>query len=111
MKEKWPEEGASVLFYCDERERFYGRFHVGMFSSFVYAPGEAPVPEFSMPGYGGITATHWMYLPPDPFGLKGTIQRYSIKKLRRERSTGLWMLVIGFMFGFLVGAYYAGIIG
>ena len=66
MKDRWPEEGARVLFYCDEREQFYGRFHVGRFSPFVYAPGEPPVPEFSMPAFGGITATHWMPLPEPP---------------------------------------------
>ena len=66
MSDKWPEDRQWVLIYCDPREHFAGRFHVCRFKPFIYAPGEKPVPEFSMPGFGGITATHWMPLPEPP---------------------------------------------
>lgn len=66
IKDKWPNEGERVLFYCDEREQFAGRFHVGKFTPFVYKDGESPFPEFSMPGFGGILPTHWMPLPEPP---------------------------------------------
>jgi len=34
-----------------------------------------------------------------------------MEQIKRDRATGLWMLLIGFMLGFLVGGFYIHVVG
>ena len=61
-QDTWPMDGEFVLIMCADGYRFAGTMHVCKFVPFVYRDGHA-VPEFSMPGHGGIIASHWMSLP------------------------------------------------
>jgi len=64
-QDTWPMDGEFVLIMCADGYRFAGTMHVCKFVPFVYRDGHA-VPEFSMPGHGGIIASHWMSLPTAP---------------------------------------------
>jgi len=64
-QDTWPMDGEFVLIMCADGYRFAGTMHVCKFVPFVYRDGHA-VPEFSMPGHGGIIASHWMSLPTVP---------------------------------------------
>jgi len=66
IKERLPEPKQSVLVILDTNNSHYsGQMHVCRFSPFDYGDGK-PIPEFSMPGFGGLSASHWMPLPPHP---------------------------------------------
>jgi len=64
-QDTWPMDGEFVLIMCADGDHFAGTMHVCKFVPFVYRDGHA-VPEFSMPGHGGIIASHWMSLPTAP---------------------------------------------
>jgi hypothetical protein len=66
INDKWPEKGQSVLVVLAPGNFQYGgSIRVCHFNPFDYGDGFIR-PEFSMPGFGGMTATHWMPLPQPP---------------------------------------------
>jgi len=64
-QDTWPMDGEFVLIMCADGDHFAGTMHVCKFVPFWYRDGHM-VPEFSMPGHGGIIASHWMSLPTAP---------------------------------------------
>lgn len=67
IKDRWPEPKQDVLAILDSHNDSYsGSMRVLRFSPFDYLDGHGPYPEFSMPGFGGLTITYWMPLPEPP---------------------------------------------
>jgi hypothetical protein len=93
VSDKWPESKQHVLVILDSNNRNYsGQMFVCSFQPFEYEIGK-PFAEFGMPGFGGLTASHWMPLPAPPKDC--LMQDNLIKFLESWKGAYLWGAING----------------